>query len=532
MPEKFLMRELSRYDMGTFADLIYRNALLFPDAEAFVRGAERMTFEQFNRRVNRLVHGLFERGLHKGRVLGTLLWNGLAYAEIFGACMKGGFVLAHFNPRLKERELIQVINDARADILFVEADLVDTVARIRPHLDDDPSIVAIDRPGSAMLHYRDLWRHQPAEEPEVTIAEDDPLVIFYTSGTTGVPRGAIYSHRQKMENTVYKALDIGVDVGDRHLVVLPMFHIGGDSHLWPFFLKAGCNVMMPGRSFDPDAALKTIAQERITDVHIVPTQLVALLNLPDLGRYDLAHLKRIWSAASPMPTEVLKRGLAAFGPVFMQGYGQTESGPHTTVLTRAAHGVIDGPPAEQQVLASCGQPGLGVHLRVVDENGHDLPVGEVGEIIIRSKRIMMRYWGQTEATRQTIRNGWLHTGDLGFYDARGFVYIADRKSDMIITGGENVYPRQVEEVLYQHAAVNEAVVIGVPDPHWVERVHAVVVLNPDAEATEADIIRFCKQRLAHYKAPRSVDFVDSLPKNPQGKVLKRDLRARYKTVLQ
>jgi acyl-CoA synthetase (AMP-forming)/AMP-acid ligase II len=286
---------------------------------------------------------------------------------------------------------------------------------------------------------------------------------------------------------------------------------------------------MPRPSFDPAEALQMIAEEQITDVHIVPTQLISLLSLPDIVQYDLPCLKRIWYAASPMPTEVLKRGLSVFGPIFMQGYGQTESGPDVTVLSRANHRYSEGSAEEQTLLASCGQPCIGVHVRIVDEAGRDVEAGKIGEIIVESKRVMAGYWRKPDETKEAIRDGWLYTGDLGYYDEKGFIYIADRKKDMIITGGENVYPKEVENVLYRHPAVREAAVIGVPDAYWVERVHALVVLQENAHAAEEDIISFCKQHIAHYKVPRTVEFVESLPKNPQGKILKKEIRAKYCT---
>jgi acyl-CoA synthetase (AMP-forming)/AMP-acid ligase II len=367
---------------------------------------------------------------------------------------------------------------------------------------------------------------QPVEEPESTVAEDDPLTIFYTSGTTGIPRGAIYSHKQKMENTCMKALDIGVGFGDRHLVVLPMFHIGGDSHIWPFFLVGGCNVIMPVSSALSEA-LKIVSEERITDIHIVPTQLVSLLNLPDIDQYDLRTLKRIWYGASPMPTEVLKRGLAAFGPIFLQGYGQTESGPDVTVLSKENHHYFKESTEAPSVLASSGRPCIGVHVRIVDDDGRDVETGEIGEIIVQSRRTMTGYYQRPEETRQAIKDGWLYTGDLGYYDERGFIFIKDRRHYLIISGGENVYPAEVENVLYRHPAVKEAAVIGVPDPYWIERVHALVVLKENAQASEEDIINFCREHIAHYKAPKTMEFVEDLPKNPQGKILKREIISRY-----
>lgn len=527
MSHKLILRELSRYQLGTFADIIYRNAILSPDNEAFVCGPERISFLSFNERVNRLVHGLQALGLRKGDVIGILSWNCLEYPEVFGAAMKGGFVLAPYSPRLNARELAGVINDSEPLVLFLGPDLVETLTTISERLQRTRHFLVFGEAQADMMAYRAFLENHSSEEPEPVVAADDPLVIFYTSGTTGTPRGALYTHKEKLENTLVKALDIGLEFGDRHLVVLPMFHVGGDSHIWPFFLTGGCNVIMPRPSFDPAEMLQTIEREHITDVHIVPTQLVSLLGLSDIERHSLHRLKRIWYAASSMPLEVLKRGLSTFGPIFMQGYGQTESGPHTTVLRKADHRYSGESGENSGVLASCGQPCIGVHMRIVDGEGRDVAAGAIGEILVRSKRIMSEYWRRPEETAETIQDGWLFTGDMGYYDERGYIYIADRKKDMIITGGENVYPKEVEDVLYRHPAVQEVAVIGVPDSYWVERVHAVVVLKGKASLTEKDLISFCRERLAHYKAPKSVEFVDELPKSPAGKILKREIRPQY-----
>ena len=529
MSGKLTLKEFCRYQLGTFADIIYRNAILYPDSEAFVCGSERISYKRFNERVNSIIHGLQARNIHKGDVIGILSWNRLEYPEVFGAAMKGGFVLAHFNPRLQAEELIHVMNDSEARVVFLGPEFVEMIPRIHKQLPKIKKFLTFGNAEGEILSYREMVKSHSEEEPETDVREDDPLVILYTSGTTGIPRGAIYTHRQKMENTSTKALDIGVEFGDRHLVVLPMFHVGGDSHIWPFFLMGGCNVIMPKPSFDPAETLQTIVEEKITDMQIVPTQLVSLLNFPDIKQYNLQNLKRIWYAASPMPIEVLKRGLAMFGPIFLQGYGQTESGPHTTVLKQFSHRDSLEGTGDQSVLASCGQPSIGVHMRIVDDDGNDVAAGKIGEIIIKSKKNMTEYWRKPDETRETIRDGWLYTGDMGYYDEKGYIYIADRKKDMIITGGENVFPKEVEDVIYRHPAVKEAAVIGIPDPYWIEKVHALVILNKDAQATEEDIISFCKKHIAHYKAPKAVEFVESLPINPQGKILKKEIRKRYWT---
>jgi len=441
--------------------------------------------------------------------------------------MKGGFIASPFNPRLKRDELEYLIPYSTANTLFVGPELVDMVQRLRPSLAGVKHYVSLEGSAPEMLDFSELLEAHEPTEPEIDIQKEDPFLIFYTSGTTGVPRGALYTQGRKLENNRIKVLEMGVKGEDRHLMVLPFFHIGGDSHVWPFFYVGGCNVIMPQRSFDPDAVLQLIERERITDMHIVPTQLVAMLSLKDFDRYDLGTLKRIYYAASPMPAELLKKGMRIFGPIFSQGYGQTESGPQITSLPRKAHEVLDRPVEEQKVLRSCGQASFGVHVRVVDENNRDVDPGIIGEIIAKSDSIMLEYWRKPEETRETIIDGWLHTGDLGYYDEKGFIYIADRKKDMIISGGENIYPREIEEVLYGHPGVSEVAVIGIPDPVWVEGVHAVVVLNEGVEVTEPEIIAFCKEHLASYKAPKSVEFVEALPKNPQGKILKRMIRAKY-----
>jgi len=527
MTEKFLLKELCRYPLGTFANVVYRNAILYPDHEAFVCGSERISFKQFNERVNRLVHGLHALGVQKGDIIGILSWNRLEYPEVFGAAMKGGFVLAHYNPRQRGEELVYIINDSEPKVLFLGPEFIKIIDGIRKRLSMTKKFLIFGEEKGCFKAYREIVESQVKTEPESVVTEDDPLTIIYTSGTTGLPRGAIYKHKQKLENATMKALNIGVEFGDRHLHVLPMFHIGGDSHIWPFYLMGGCNVIVPHSTFDPAKALQMIAEEQITDFHIVPTQLISLLNLPDINKYDIHNLKRIWYAASPMPTEVLKKGLSVFGPIFFHSFGQTESGPEITVLSKANLRYSLESKEAENVVASCGQPCIDVHVRIVDEDSCDVEAGEIGEIIVKSKRIMTEYWRKPEETKETIQNGWLFTGDLGYFDENGYIYIADRKKDMIITGGENVYPVEVENVLYRYPAIKEVAVIGIPDPHWVERVHALIVLKENVQATAEEIITFCKDNIAHYKAPKSVEFVKDLPKNPQGKILKKEIRLNY-----
>lgn len=527
MGDELLLKELCRYPIGTWADIMYRNALLHGDREVFIYKDERVTFAGYNARVNSLVHALDAMGARKGDGIGIVSWNCLEYADVYGAAMKGGFIVSPFNPRLHANEIEYLINYSEAETLFVGPELVETINPLRPRLPKVRNYISLEGPAPGMVALRDLLAAHPGEEPDVRVAPDDPYLILYTSGTTGLPRGAVYTHRRKITSDCLQAMALGLEAGDKHIMMLPLFHIGGATHFWTFFYGGGSNVIMHQRSFDPAATLKIIQDEKATDLHIVPTHLVSMLGLPDVEQYDLSSLKRIWYAASPMPTELLRKGMKKFGSIFLQAYGQTESGPNITHMPRTAHDVLGKSPDEQKVLASCGQPFAGVHVRIVDDADHDVAEGVVGEIVVQSESVMVGYWKKPVETGQVIVDGWLHTGDMGYYDRKGYIYIVDRKKDMIVTGGENVYPREVEEVLYRHPAVQEAAVIGVPDDVWVERVHAVVVLKEGAEAEEAQIIDFCKQQLARYKAPKSLELVTALPKNPQGKILKRELREKY-----
>ena len=524
---KFILKELSRYPIGTYGDIIYRNALLYPDDIAFTYGQERLSFSQFNKNVNRLIHAIKSHGAEKGDVLGILSWNCLEYTVIYGAAMKGGFIASPFNARLQADELDYLINYSETRILFVGPQLVDLVNALRPRIPHVKEFVSIGCTAPGMTAYEDFISNQPEAEPDVRVDEADPVFIFYTSGTTGVPRGALYTQGRAMDDTRRFPAALCVEQGDKQVQIMPLFHVGGAKNLWGYFFAAATNVIMPRISFDPDATLKAIHDEKATDIHIVPTHLAAFLASPRVDDYDLGSLKRMFYAASPMPLELLKRGMEKWGPIFLQFYGATEDGPNVTYLSKQQHRLVIDNPEKAQVLKSAGFPHIGVHVRIVSETDEDAAPGEVGEIVVKSKATMLKWWKKPEDTAETIVDGWVHTGDMGVYDENGYIYIVDRKKDMIVSGGENVFPREVEEVLYEHPAVLEAAVFGIPDPYWVEKVHAVVVLKAGSHPTEQEIIDFCKERLARFKAPKSLEFAPEIPKNPAGKILKKQLRTKY-----
>jgi long-chain acyl-CoA synthetase len=527
MTKKFILKELARYNVDTYADIVYRNALLYPEDIAFKCGSLSVTFSQYNERVNSLVHALQSLGVRKKEVLGVLSWNCLEYTDVYGAAMKGGYIASPFNARLQSEELEYIINYSEASTVFVGPELVQTLSDLRPRLPKVKNFISFKRPFSGMISYDDLLASCPEDEPDVFVEEQDPLFVFYTSGTTGIPRGALYTHGRGMDDTRRFAIALNLELGDIQIQIMPLFHVGGTKNLWGYFFVGATNVIMPQISFDPEATLNAIQDEKATDIHIVATHLAAFLGLPNVDDYDLGSLKRMFYAASPMPVEILRRGMEKWGPIFIQFYGATEDGPNVTMLSKRQHNVLDCPPEEQKTLGSAGFPHIGVHVRIVGKDQNDVEPGEVGELIVRSKAVMQEWWHTPDETRETIVDGWVHTGDLGRYDEKGYIYIVDRKKDMIVSGGENIFPREIEEVIYRHPSIREAAVFGIPDPYWVEKVHAVVVLSKGAKLTEQELIDFCKRRLAHFKAPKSVEFVEVLPKNPAGKILKREMREKY-----
>ena len=336
------------------------------------------------------------------------------------------------------------------------------------------------------------------------------------------------THRHLLSTAVTGIVENRVGYGERVLLLTPMHHVAFEDNLGRCFFLPNTAVVYD-RPFDPGRVIQTLERERISSCLMVPTMISALVHHPDIEKADLSRLKRLYYVGSPMPLELLRKSMSVlekFGTGFCQQYGQTESGPLSTILPPEDH-VADGPPEKVRRLASAGRPVLDYEVRIVGPEGEDLPPGEVGEIALRSVAIMKGYWEMEEKTAQTLRDGWLHTGDLGTFDEDGYVYLIDRKNDMIISGGENVYPREVEEALYQHPAVREATVVGVPDDYWGETVKAVVALHKGETLSEEELREFCKGRLASYKRPKSIEIWEDLPKNATGKLLRRKVRERY-----
>ncbi|MBN2031665.1 MAG: long-chain-fatty-acid--CoA ligase [Deltaproteobacteria bacterium] len=507
-------------------DIIRRSALRFPDKTAMVFGTKSMSYRVFNERINRLANRLLKMGLRKGDRIAALLHNGPEFFEIYYASAKVGGIFVPVNNLLRPTELKQILEYVDPRFLFFDSDYESVIGTA---IDDGDAIeyqIALGSPASGLFkRYEELIEKGEPEEPKVPISDDDVVSIFLTSGTTGRPKGAMRTHRHVYIDVLVGAIELSLRHDDRALMVFPFYHVTWEDNM-RHVLMANTIVIRKEGSFDAKEVLGLLEAHQITVCQLVPTMISTILQIEDLEKYDLSRLRLLTYTASPMPVELLKRTMRRFKCQFMQFYGQTETGPLTTVLRPEDH-VLEGSEAQSAKLASAGRTILNYEARIVDPKGRDLPAGEVGELIVRSESMTIGYWRLPEETEKAIKDGWLHTGDFARLDEEGYVYIVDRKNDMIISGGKNIYPREIEEVLYRHDAVLEAAVIGVPDDHWGESVRALVVLKPGRKASEADIVSFCRQNLASYKKPRWIEFREELPKNPTGKILKRVIRDEY-----
>lgn len=511
----------------TVGDLLVRNANKFPEKKAVVFEDVALTYRELNERVNRLANAMMDLGLRKGDRVGVLVHNCHQFIEVYFACAKTGSMFCPYNSHLREWELKDVIDYSSPRILVLDRDYASQIAGLRADLGSVETYICLQKPDENFTKdYEVLISEGKVEEPGVTVLEEDVQSIIFTAGTTGKPKGAMRTHRHLVSDAYSSVIELKVGYDESVLIVFPMYHVACEDNIVRHTFMPNTIYVKRDGGFNPEEILAYVSKEQISRCHFVPTMIHSLIQAPNVDRYDLGSLRLILYAGSSMPVELLKRAIEVFPCGFAQLYGQTESGPFTTCLKPEDH-VLDGSERGNNRLASSGRPAINYEIRIVDDNDNDVPPGEVGEIIARSEAMMIGYWNMPEETEKKLKNGWLHTGDLGRFDEDGYVYIVERKNDLIISGGVNIYPREVEEVLYRHPAVSEVSVIGVPDEHWGEIVHAFVVLKNGAGATEADLISFCGQHLAAFKKPKAVSFWDELPKSPQGKILKKEIRKRY-----
>lgn len=507
--------------LNSVADISRLHAAERPDAVALDFNGRLTTYGELDERASKVAQGLIALGQKQGARIGNIGKNIDRYFELLLGAFKARAVIVGVNWRLAAPEIAYVLNDAACEVLFVGKDYYEIIEKILPDCPKLKHVIAMDGGHATWPDYR-TWRDaQTATDPLLPVVPDDDVIQLYTSGTTGHPKGV------QLTNANYLAvfdclgsMPLGnYEPHDNVLIAMPFFHVAG-VNIGLLSLAQGARGIVLG-DIDPAEILRLIEAKKITYAFLVPAVILFLLQHPSGASTDFSSLKNVSYGASPISDDVLLRAQKAFGCEFMQVYGLTETTGGGTFLPPEDHEPARGK------LRSCGRPAPGHEIRVVDGDGRTLPQGEVGEILIKAANVMKGYWNKPDATKGAIRDDWFHTGDAGFFDEDGYLYIHDRVKDMIVSGGENIYPAEVENALFGHPAVADAAVIGVPDDRWGEAVKAIVVKKEGTNPSPAEILAWARERIAGYKLPKSVDFVDIIPRNPSGKILRRELRKPY-----
>ena len=472
------------------------------------------SYVEFHDRVLRAGQALRGLGVERGDRVAVLMLNSPRYLELYFAAAAIGAVIVPVNIRWGADEIDFSLRDSGTKVLALD----DRFASLQP----DPLPMLLYTGGkecpAGMVSYEAVVAAaRPAVEADPD--EDDVLGLFYTSGTTGGPKGVMLTHRNIFQHAMLVGLELNITKREVYLNAAPMFHLANGSMTFLIPMMGAAHCFLP--AFEPEGFLACVEKFGVTTALLVPTMFNLLINHPAIEKYDTSSLKSMIYGASPMPLELLRRLVAKFGPIFCQAYGMTEASPIMTLLRPEDHDF------GARQITSAGRPMLGVELKVVDFMDREVKTGEAGEIVAQGPTVMKGYWNRPEANAEVLRGGWLHTGDIGAFDENGFVYILDRKKDMIKTGGENVYSPEVESALCAHPDILEATVFGVPDVKWGESIKAGVVVRVGKTLSEPDVIAWCRGRLTHFKCPSTVDFFDALPKGGTGKIQKNVLRAKY-----
>lgn len=503
------------------ADVVRQQAEIRPDAIAQIFEGRQTTFRQLDELANKAAQGFIAEGCKPDARIGYLGKNNDLYFEMLAGALRAKAVVVGVNWRLAPPEVTYVLNDARIEILFVTEDYYDLIGEIRSESPNLRKIVAMDGGHDSWPSWEEWVNSFDAVDPKLAHELDDDVLQLYTSGTTGYPKGVQTTNRN-IKDVLRQAQEGGWadwKAGERNMVCMPLFHIAGVNVGLLGHAFGCCNIIL--KDVDPQVILDLVEEHKVNLFLMVPAVILFLIQQPDIRQRDLSSIRSIIYGASPISDEVLKTAQEIFACDFIQVYGLTESTGSASAL----------PPEDHRkggkLLRSCGKANPGVEIQIVDENDNPVPTGEVGEICLKGEHIMKGYWNRPEATEEAIVDGWFHSGDAGFFDEDGYLYIHDRVKDMIVSGGENIYPAEVENGLFSHPAIADVAVIGVPDKKWGEAVKAIVVLQPGEKASPEDIIAYAKTQIAGYKVPKTVDYIDVLPRNPSGKVLRRELREPF-----
>jgi acyl-CoA synthetase (AMP-forming)/AMP-acid ligase II len=502
-----------------------------PERHAVVFGGKKWTVAHVNERVNRLSHALIGLGIEHGDRIGMLQVNCNQYVEAYFAAAKIGAIFVPLNFRARADEISYMIANAQTKILFVGSRYLTMVDTLLPQLSTVTHCVTVDAGVAGRLYYEDMISSSSSDEMGSEIGDEDTTILMYTAGTTGRPKAVPLTHGGFVSYVLDNVAPADPEIEEKNLLTVPLYHVAGIQAMLAAVYGGRSLVMM--KQFEVKEWLETVEREQATRAMLVPTMLKMIIDDPEFNRYNLESLKIITYGAAPMPFEVIKKAITKLpGVNFINAYGQTETASTITSLGPEDH-IIEGSDEECQrklkrLTSSIGKPLSDVEVKIVDEAGNPLPVLEVGEIMAKGPRIMRGYWHDEEKTAQVMtHDGWLRTGDKGWMDEDGYIFLAGRSDDMIIRGGENISPAEVEDVLYSHPKIEDAAIIGIPDAKWGQVPRAIVVLKKREASTPEEIMEFCKSELAGFKRPRSVIFVDSLPRNQMGKVLKKELRETY-----
>jgi acyl-CoA synthetase (AMP-forming)/AMP-acid ligase II len=503
-------------------------AAMFEDQEILVFEDKRLTYGQLWQAIQRLANALRALGVQRGDCVAVLHTNSDRYVQAYYATAALGGVFLPVNYRAKLSELEYMLTAARAKVLFVGDRYFEAVQQLRPKLTSIQTYIAMETPHDGLLHLERLMAEVSPEFDPPEIEDEDTTILMYTSGTTAQPKAVMLTYN---DFTAYVTANVELADGTPRgtaLLCVPLYHIAGATNIMTSLFTGRRLVILP--QFDANAWLEAVQREHVTHAFLVPTMVKQLIDCPDFVRHDLSSLANLSYGGAAMPFPVIRRAIEMFPKTvgFVNAFGQTETTSTLTVLGPDDHR-LDGTPEEVERrlkrLKSIGRPLPDVELKVVDDTGQELPIGEIGELWVRTPRVMKGYSG-VGTTSSPLQDGWLPTHDMGWLDDDGYIFLAGRKDDMIIRGGENIAPAEVEAVLYSHPGIEEAAVVGVPDVEWGQRVAAVVVPRPGVTLSADEVVEFCRQRLASFKKPEVIHFMDALPKNPIGKILRKDLRTQ------
>jgi acyl-CoA synthetase (AMP-forming)/AMP-acid ligase II len=503
----------------------------FPKKQAIVCGERRWTYQEFYDRIHRLSHCLKDLGVGKNDKVAILHRNCHYYLETYYGVAQIGAISVPMNYRLSSKEIAFILEDSESKVFIADPMFQKQIGPIRGEMKGIKKIIWTgegEGHESFDLHYEKILCSINSHGfPENDITDEDIAQIYYTSGTTGRPKGVMLSHKNVSTHALGTIAELHLTDSDVWIHVAPLFHLADAWATWAITWVGGTHVLI--REFDPKAVLETIEKEKVTITNLIPTMLNLMVNHPDVGKFDYRSLRVLLSGGAPIAPEVVRKIIETFQCNYIQTYGMTETSPYLTLSILKDHLKTLSYEDRLRFQSTTGREFIGVELKVINDLGEEVKRDEreVGEIIVRGDSVTKGYWKLPEETEKSIKNGWLYTGDMAVMDEEGYVTIVDRKKDMILTGGENVYSTEVENILYMHPAILECAVIGVPDQKWGEAVKGIVVLKPGGQATGEEIIQFCKERMSHYKAPKSIELVDALPRTGSGKIHKKGLRDKY-----